>query len=225
VTTKTERREWGRLAEGLDLSAVGWGHDGAIDDFISGDGAQFAHSAYSTHGMLSLVWANLKLLKQRGIYEPAIVEAYIGCKFNNHNWPIQAIECLFRIGDRGKLLACGETLPGEESFTVYRGIAGERHKRKVRGLSWTSSLDAACWFALRLHLPDPAVYLAQLLPADIYCCTNERNELEFIGRPRSCRRLPLSADEMRTHEAQYGAEKQARFKARVDAAMAKNQKQ
>jgi hypothetical protein len=164
--------------------------------FEQGNAIGFVGCAYSTHGMLALVWDNIPALRDRGIYEAALVEALIGCKGNNRGWSISALKTLFHFGDRKKLLAAGQPLPGAGPFTVYRGVSGEKPFRRINSLSWTSSLDVACWFAKRNALKDPAVYRAKLNADDVFCFKQDRGEMEFIGCPRSCKLHPMTATEI-----------------------------
>jgi hypothetical protein len=85
----------------------------------------------------------------------------------------------------------------------------------VRGLSWSASLDVACWFALRYStLGAGAVYRAVLQDSDVFLYFDERGEQEYIGRPRSCKRLELSKDEMRAASDRH-TEAVARMNKRV----------
>jgi hypothetical protein len=111
------------------------------------------------------------------------------------------------IGDKEKFIAAGDPLPEGDVYTIYRGVAGKGQRRKVRGLSWTALLDVACWFALRLSgggLEDPAVYKGKIRKEDVYCYVQDRNEEEFICRPKSAKRLDMTLEEMRqrTHARQ-----------------------
>jgi len=144
---------------------------------------------------LALVADNVRAFLDRGVYEAALVDAFTGCRINNSAWSLSALQFLFRLGNREKLLAAGPPLPGKGPFTVYRGVAGEGRRRMDRGLSWTDCLDTACWFALRLDLPDPAVYTTSLAASDVYCMGPR--EREFIGRPRRCKLVRMSMADMK----------------------------
>ena len=56
---------------------------------------------------------------------------------------------------------------------------------------------------MRMALPDPAVYVANVDPDDIYFTDNGRSEREIVCEVRSCRNLHLPDDEIRTLAAQY----------------------
>ena len=148
-------------------------------------------------GALAFVLDNRFALRDLGMFEPALISAFTGCRMNFNEWQAKEIEGLFKMCDRDKLWAAGDEPPPGDRWTVYRGVAGKRGQRKVRGLSWTSSRDQACWYALRLDLPDPAVYSATVGRQDVYCFSDDRDEQECICRPRSPRRLVITVDEMR----------------------------
>jgi hypothetical protein len=108
------------------------------------------------------------------------------------------------MGDRQKLLAVGVPLPGPGPFIVYRGTSGEKHTRRNRGLSWTLSLDTACWFATRFpFLKSPAVYTATVAAEQVYCFIGHRSEKEFITFPHSCKLYPLTIDEMNSNAKRH----------------------
>ena len=136
-------------------------------------------------------------LRERGIYEAALLDAFIGVRTNHFNWSISTIECMFRIADKIKLLEAGSPLPDGDRFTVFRGVSGLGHYRRVTGFSWTLSLPRACWFATRLHFEDPAGYSAQVHRERVLAYYNGRLEQELVCRPGRPRRLQMSLDEMR----------------------------
>jgi len=174
----------------------------ATEAFRCGDGDGFVGCAYSTGAMLYVVLDNIRQLKARGIYEAALVHGYCDCKCGHPNWRMSVIEALFRIGDRDKLRAVGHPLPGPGPFVVYRGVGGTGQERHVRGMSWTSSLDVACWFATK-GFEDSAVYTARVQADEVYCYSNERHEDEFICRPKRPRRLVMGPGEMQQHAARH----------------------
>jgi len=141
----------------------------------------FLCRAHSGAGLL-LVWMNRRLLLTLGGYEQALLDAYIGCRDNWRNWPLAHLRQLFQLADRTKLRAAGDPLPGPGPFTLYRGVAGSRRVSRIRGYSWTTSLEEAQWFAKRFadEVPDPQVYRIEVPERAVLACTNERDEQEFL---------------------------------------------
>jgi hypothetical protein len=91
------------------------------------------------------------------------------------------VEAVVSLVDREKLRALGDLLPAGPPWTVYRGVAGKRRARRVRGWSWTSDLDRAWWFAERFpSFGDPAVFVATIEREHILFYTDDRNEKEFV---------------------------------------------
>jgi len=114
--------------------------------------------ADNVHGV-ALVWRNQGVLKVQGAYEPALLSAWIDTRTNHHYVPRWVVDDLFRSADRERLRAAGDPLPSVGPFTLYRGVSGRGRARRVRGISWTSSLEKAIWFAHRFaSLGDPAVF-------------------------------------------------------------------
>ena len=163
-------------------------HAQAIEAFEAGDAIGFLCLASNEDG-LALVSRNWIRLLKRGIYEVALLHAFIATRTNNAGVPSSALESLFSWADRAKLLAAGDPLPGPGPFTVYRGVAGRRQYRRERGFSWTTSLSRAQWFADRYsELPDPAVLQVEVALRHVLAYSNDREEEEFIVRlPRNAR--------------------------------------
>jgi hypothetical protein len=130
---------------------------------------------------LDLIRKNIGALRDRGLYERALLHAYIGTRTNYRHWSPTVLRFLFELADRGRLLQCGDTLPGLGPFTVYRGVSGRGRARRVRGISWTDSIERARWFAGRFApLRDPAVFRTVVSACDVLAYTNARNEGEFL---------------------------------------------
>jgi hypothetical protein len=151
----------------------------AVQAFEVGDALGFLLLASNEDG-LELVYRNAGALRERGIYEDALLNAYVGCRTNNSRWPMSGLRFLFQLADRVKLLAAGAPLPGEGPFTVYRGVSGTGRRRRVRGFSWTSSPTKARWFAERLMLNDPAVYRTIVPAGSVLAYVADRQESEYI---------------------------------------------
>jgi hypothetical protein len=161
-------------------------HTRAAEQFEQGDWGGVL-CLVDSRELLAFVFDNCYQLLSRGLYEAALLEAYIGAKSNHSNWTLKVIEKMFSFADRERLLAAGDPLPPGDCFTIYRGVSGGGHSRKVRGYSWTADFDKAVWFANRLDLSKPAVYQANVAREEIFAYSNQRKEKEFIVRPRSCK--------------------------------------
>lgn len=131
---------------------------------------------------LHFVINNIGPLREAGIYEDMLLKAYTGCSANYHNYPSYFIKCLFSIADKDRLLQIGDPLPGDDPFTVYRGVAGNGPARRKRGISWTGNFDKAVWFAKRFKgfLYKPMVYETSVDKEYILAYVNDRNEDEFL---------------------------------------------
>jgi hypothetical protein len=130
---------------------------------------------------MELVCKNWEILQEKGVYEEALLRAFTGPRVNNSNWRPEDLELFFLLADRERLLSCGDPLPGEGPFTIYRGVAGHGKSRRERGLSWTASLERARWFAQRMaFLGDPAVYAVTISREHVLAYSDGRNEQEFI---------------------------------------------
>ncbi len=111
---------------------------------------------------LDIVAQNATALRERGLYEEALLHAWSSTRMNHAHQSLYLIRWLFSLADPTKLRALGDPLPGPGPFILYRGVAGVGARRRVRGVSWTSSPDCACWFARRLGLLKPTVLRLQL---------------------------------------------------------------
>lgn len=172
--------------------------DLAQESFSAGDARGFVMCANSGN-QLTLVLDNHLHLKRKGMLEAALIEAYVGTKVNTSHLLLRKIESLFLDCDRPRLRALGDALPGPGAFQVYRGVAGDRDKRRARGYSWTDSLEIACWFAVTSATfsgREPAIYTASLPDSEVLFFTDGRQEREFVGRPRTCRLLPMSKEQI-----------------------------
>lgn len=168
-------------------------HESALEEIEVGNVSGFlGKSEYGNQHTLTIVHQNIDALKERGLYEKALIDAFIDSRTNNHQWPARELEALFQFADRERLRAAGNRLPNPGPFTLYRGVAGRAPSRRVRGLSWTSSFDRAKWFAQRWpELGDPAVYRAIVAEEDVLFYTNDRNEEEYVVHLRASYRPRL----------------------------------
>ena len=161
-----------------------WSVPHALDALKKRDGTAFGGAAGSSGRNLGLVFDNMDLLMKRGMYEAALLSAFISCKTNYHHWDHSVIKWMFDEADRRKLNSLGFGIPNVH-IIAYRGVSGVGKKRHIHGISWTTSKDMACWFAMRFaHLGNPTVLKCVFDPKDIYVFHNEREEDELIGLPQ-----------------------------------------
>ena len=153
----------------------------AMERLAAGNAEGWLALARNVDG-LDLVLNNPYYLKDRGLYEHAIIQAFISIPTNHHSFPVDVLQSLFNNADRARLQAAGDPLPGEGPFTIYRGVAGVGPARRVKGMSWTASQDIAWWFATRFAgvQPDPSVYRVKVEKRDILFYYNQRKEQEFV---------------------------------------------
>jgi hypothetical protein len=123
-------------------------------------------------------------LHQQGFYEVALLEALTMPRGNTSWLPLAFLHRLIAEADRRRLLAAGDPLPPQLAYRLYRGVAGRGAARRIRGLSWSLSLEKAQWFATRgaefFGLPDPAVYTVRIPCWDVLAYINDRQEQEII---------------------------------------------
>jgi len=161
--------------------------------FDCGDGAGFIYSAAGA-GM-TLFALNLRQLRERGIYEVALLTAFAGAKANNCCWPLGLLKNWLHAADRAKLLAAGDPLPHPGPFVLYRGVAGEPANRRPCGIHWTGSFEKAIWFATRFHLPAPAVYKVCVKAERVWAHTEYQDEYLVVIRRNGLQRVPWTFEE------------------------------
>jgi hypothetical protein len=142
----------------------------------------------STRSTLSiqLIQENVSVLRARGVYERALLRAFIETAHAMTSLP--DLKRLFEAADRRRLRSAGDPIPGPGPFTLYRGVAGLEPHRRVRGLSWTRAIDQARWFAAErgcreaewTSCPDPAVYRVTVDERHVLAYSNAEEEDEFI---------------------------------------------
>jgi hypothetical protein len=129
---------------------------------------------------LDVVADNVDVLRNAGLYERALLDAFVGTRTNHSHWPFDVLMSLFACCDRERLRAAGGPLPGTGPFVLYRGVAGHGARRRLRGLSWTTDPERARWFALRVFLPHPAVIRVTVDASAVLAYVNDREEREFV---------------------------------------------
>src|SRR5437867_4963410 len=132
----------------------------------------------------------IKLLRVRGIYEPALLEALTAPRRSLLHFPQSRLRQLIRAASRVKLRALAP-LPGHGPFVLYRGVAGdEEWSRRERGVSWTGKPEIAAWFARRSpNLHDPAAYQVTVGKGYVLAYWNEREKDEYLVQ--LARSIPL----------------------------------
>ena len=132
-------------------------------------------------------WVRNFLFWGPGCFESILVEAFAGVKFNTIRAPLGRLRHLFfREANRAELLQLGP-LPGPGPFQIYRGVSGVGKSRRERGISWTSDIRTAAFFALNDFLgdqdatADPQILTIEAEADWIYCCPTVREgEAEFV---------------------------------------------
>ena len=164
--------------------------------------ARMLASMHSTEE-LRFVLDHYAELNAFGLIEVAVVQAWDATKTSHYNFDTACLEAVLKCWCHRKgLRLAGDPLPSGETFTVYRGVCGKGRFRKARGLAWTADLSIACWFAMRYAtggakwFVDPAVYEATITADEVFFYVNHRNEQEFVCRPKRCKRMPLTLEEM-----------------------------
>ena len=125
---------------------------------------------------------NMKMLKNLRIYEKALLNSCQNMEtgvppIRKKNSNSHFLKALFFSADREELIKKGDPLPIEqETYTLYRGVAGNGSARRKRDLSWTSSFDVAKWQAKQLESSKPMVYMAQVPRENIFFYINAKEE-------------------------------------------------
>lgn len=129
-------------------------------------------------------------------FEREWVKAYVESDGHDGEIDCDWVESAFRASNRLRLWNAGEGDPFQVfaslhagQITVFRGVNGDG---EPRGLSWSTSMDCACAFAIKHPgTPAPAIYVATLSFADVFCVLIRRGEFEIIGRPDECFRVAI----------------------------------
>jgi len=131
---------------------------------------------------LEWVSRHLDILIDRGTYEKSLLHAYSACRLNWCHYSLLDLRYLFSLADRNKMLLAADPLPDEQIFTLYRGVSGKGKYRRVSGISWTSDISTAKFFAARFKFENPAVYRIQVSRAKIFARLHEsyRTENEYL---------------------------------------------
>lgn len=131
----------------------------------------------------------------------ALESAWLDCYVHSSNFSIYGVETIKKIFD-----ACDRqllrtlkpvTMIAGERATLFRGCAGPIH---TLGMSWTSSLDKAIWYAAHhsahYDLANCAVYVATIPVSEIYCCLDHYDH-DYVVHPNSAWRVDVPVEEFR----------------------------
>jgi hypothetical protein len=155
-------------------------HAQACEALKAGDALGVVLSVGDNCRVMQFVWDNQVVLREAGLYEQVLLEAFVGTRTNHSDWPLDVLTFLFAGCDRDKLRAAGDPLPGPGPFVLYRGIAGHGPRRRRRGLSWTEDAERAQWFATRFSLAHPMVLRVIVDETAVLAYVNDRQEREFV---------------------------------------------
>src|SRR5262249_42963718 len=92
----------------------------AVEDFEQDDVLGFLGKAQRDTERLFIVEDNARALKERGLYEEALLHAWTDTRTNHSHLAALRIRSLFDLADKAKLRALGDPLPGPGPFTAYR---------------------------------------------------------------------------------------------------------
>ena len=170
----------------FDLQLINSTLLGNFNEYMHGRDVEGALGLMSSQKRLEFVARNVYQLLFYGFFEQAIVSAYTGTKDNFHDYKLRDVKFLLNVADKDLLYDCGDMIDAEYPVVVYRGVAGSGHKYRPRGLSWTTDIEKAKWFAMYpenkfgIKLPNCHVYKTIIKKQHVYFYSNEREENEFV---------------------------------------------
>jgi len=117
-------------------------------------------------------------------YTTLLADAWTDVEFP-HQAGVRRLVRMFQMADTELLKSqCENDKKGydalPENITIYRGLQGK--KAKCRGLSWTTDLEKAKWFAKRFAF-NGNIFQAEISKKDVFFFTDERNEAEVVTNP------------------------------------------
>lgn len=154
---------------------------------------------YIPASSLEFIVRNYRELAALGALEAPWLDAYVHAShFNAHG--LSVLKAVFDACDRDRLRSL-KPLAGDatiaQRLTLFRGCAGPVH---TMGMSWTSSLDKAIWYAAHhaefYDLSDCAVYVVTVPADDIYCRLDHYDN-DFIAYPQGAWRIEVPSGEFR----------------------------
>src|SRR5262249_45965684 len=93
-------------------------HAQATEALDAGDALGLVLSVGDNCRAMQFVWDNQAVLRDAGLYEQILLEAFTGTRTNHSDWSLGALTFLFAGCDRDKLRAAGDSLPGPGPFTL-----------------------------------------------------------------------------------------------------------
>ena len=149
-----------------------------------------------SHHRLAFVYANAPHLKEKGLYETALVDAYTGANMRmiDGSMDSETVFQMFLDADRERLRMAGSAFP-DGSMDIYRGVSGEGSETD-QGWSWTSSIQVACWFAAFHDRPKPLVFGTVAEPDEVLFAWEKRQESEIVIRPDTRVVMKISESEI-----------------------------
>lgn len=153
---------------------------------------------YIPTASLDFIVRNYRNLAAKGALERPWLDAYVHASdFSAYGMGV--LKAVFDACDRQVLRTLkplADSVKGER-LTLFRGCAGPMHSL---GMSWTSSLDKAIWYAARhaaySNLSDLAVYATTVATGDVYCQLDHYDE-DFIVCARAAWRIDVPIAEFR----------------------------
>lgn len=150
---------------------------------------------------LGFIIRNYRVLAAVGALEAPWLDAYVHAS-HFRDQGVSVLKDVFDACDRDRLRALkplGEPINfiRGERHTLFRGCAGPVHSM---GMSWTTSLDKAIWYAAHhveyYDLSNPAVYVSTVSVAEIYCRLDHYDD-DFIVYPSEAWRVDVPINEYR----------------------------
>lgn len=148
---------------------------------------------------LEFIVRNYRQLAELQVLEEAWLDSYVHASHFNA-YGVGVLKAVFDACDRQRLRSLkplGDAVPGTGRVTLFRGCAGPDHSM---GMSWTSSLDKAIWYAAYhaeyQELEHHAVYVATVQSHDIYCRL-DHYDADFIVHPAVAWRIDVPLSEFR----------------------------
>lgn len=137
-------------------------------------------SSMDSHMYFDFIFDNIIAIRCCGLIKEFVSYAYVGTKNNLSSYPLNLFRHLFSFCNKDALRKLNDPFEVKPFYDLYRGVSGKGRARRLRGYSWTSSLDTAKFFSIRMNLANPSVFTTRVKYDDIYFYTNNREENEFV---------------------------------------------
>ncbi len=103
----------------------------AASALVEGDVRAWLECGNPEKSGLAMVGVGGSDLRALGLYEEALLEAWLYPPVNHGKFPCDLFKVLFEAADADRMRAAGDPLPGPGPFTIYRGVAGRGPARRV----------------------------------------------------------------------------------------------